>query len=265
MEKWPPETYNQFWQRVCEAIFVKNSDWSSIVKRLPDKLDIPTVLRRTIDIGVIQNVRARAQGWVGKDIVVQNNINPYREGDFYMTPLRWAYLQVFGQFQLLEGFVNLLSIQGEMINPKNWQPDLADQLIELAQAVTYFSAYMLLCDENRLPKTNSSSSAIRTILDDPALVSAIRSEITKITGTLSNKTQDYGQAFLRHGIPGLVHRLWDKIARYATLSADDRASKFESKRDTATDMLGYSVLIWSILEDIKAHSPVVILTGELIQ
>jgi hypothetical protein len=264
MEKWPPETYNQFWQRVCEAIFVKSPDWRSIVKRLPDKLDVPTVLRRTIDINTIQNVSARAQGWVGKDIIVQANANPWREGDFYQTPVRWAYLQVFGQFQLLEGFVNLLHIHSDdMINPKNWQPDLADQLIELAQAATYFSAYLLICDEDRLPKQAHAVSGGGTLtnLDDPLLVSIIRDEVRKITDTLSSKTQDYGQAFLRHGIPGLVHRLWDKIARYATLSADNRASKFESKHDTATDMLGYSVLIWSILEDIKAHTP----TGELVQ
>jgi hypothetical protein len=265
MEKWPPATYDQFWQRVCEAIFVKNPDWPSIVKQLPDKLDIQTVLRRTISTDVIMSVKARAQGWIGKAIVVQNNANPYREGDFYMTPLRWAYLQVFGQFQLLEGFVNLLSINGEMINPKNWQPDLADQLIELAQAVTYFSAYLLLCDEGRLPEPMTSSAWRICKLDDPLLVEPIRDEVRKITETLSSKTRDYGQAFLRHGILGLIHRLWDKIARYATLSAENRPSKFESKRDTVTDMLGYSVLIWSILEDIKAHSPVVISTGELIQ
>ena len=53
----------------------------------------------------------------------------------------------------------------------------------------------------------------------------------------------------------MLHRVWDKIARYATLSAENRVAKFESRKDTAMDMLGYSVLIWSILEDMQANLP----------
>lgn len=247
MSNWPPQTHADFWTRVCESIFVKSPEWATLVKQLPDRLDFEIVKRRTIPNEVLTSVAARAQGWVGCDIVVQAKPNPYREGDFYTTPDRWAYLQVFGQFQILEGFLNLLTLQGEMLNPKNWPPDLPDQLVELAQTASYFSAFLLLCDDNRLP------SFAQGVVE----VEAIRDEIRGITVTLANKTLDYGQAFLRHGILGLVHRLWDKVARYATLSAENRAIKFESKRDTVMDMLGYSVLIWSILEDIRTHSTIV--------
>lgn len=231
----------EFWHRICEAIFVKNPGWFAAVRALPEKLDLNICLRRTVSGENLTSTGIKAIGWVGRGIREEIRPNPLRPTDFPLTQLQWAYLQFFCQFLQFEGIYNYLAENG-LSFPELWSVTTVENFIELVQAMTFYSAMLILCEEGRLPEHESD------------LEPFIRDEVRKICDVLTSKTTDYGQAFLRHGVIGMLYRVWDKIARYATLSAENRAAKFESRKDTAMDMLGYSVLIWSILEDIRAKA-----------
>ncbi len=227
-----------FWARICDALFIKSPDWFETVRSLPDKLDLSVCLRRTCSGEGVTSTYIQARGWIGRGIVEEVRPNPLRPDDNPFTPRQWVYLQFMLQFFQFEGMYNYLLDEGYK-TPEEWHPSVVEDLLELAQTMTFYSAMLLLCEEGCLPE------------DETKIEAPIRDEVRKIVDVLIAKTGDYGQAFLRHGVPGLMHRTWDKLARYATLSAEDRPAKYESRIDTVRDMLGYSCLLWSILEGMR--------------
>jgi len=231
------ETETPFWQRICESLFVKHPDWPSLVRDFPERLDPELCHMHTVSGETMTSMGIRAQAWLGDGIVTATKPNPLRPGDFPMQPLKWAYLQFMSQFMVMEGLFNYLAEMG-LSEPEWWPDGTWLNLVGIVQAMVFYSAMLVIAEEGRLPEKEGD------------IVAPVRDEVRKITGVLLSKMGDYGQAFLRHGVIGMLYRIWDKIARYATLSAEGRPGKFESRLDTARDMLGYSVLIWSILEDI---------------
>jgi Nucleotide modification associated domain 1 len=233
----------EFWARICDSLFVKSPGWFTVVQSLPDKLDLTVCLNRTFSGEAVTSSAIQAKGWVGRGIKLEVHPNPVLQADLGPTSQKqWAFLQFMFSFFLFEG-IYLSLLDNGWGAPEQWHPTFIHQFIEVTQAMTFYSAMLILAEENRLPQ------------DEYGLEPLIRDEIRKIVTVLTSKTTDYGQAFLRHGVIGMLYRVWDKIARYATLSAENRAAKFESRKDTAMDMLGYSVLIWSILEDMQANIP----------
>lgn len=237
------ESYDNIWQQICASLFIKSPSWYGTVQSLPEELNSEIVLRRTISAETLVSLGVRAQAWVGSGVREEVKSPFVTPEDFPLSPLLWAYLQFSAQFFIMEGLFNLLSHQGA-IAPELWPKGILEEFSEITQTMAFYASMVIIAEENRLPA------------DENDVVPLVRQEIRKIVNVLTSKTTDYGQAFLRHGVLGLLHRVWDKIARYATLSAENRAAKFESRKDTATDMLGYSVLIWSILADIKASQPI---------
>lgn len=226
----------EFWHRVCTSLFVKSPRWFSAVRTLPDKLDLGVCLQNTVGAEGAFNSGIRAQGWVGGTVITETNPNFFTPEDLPVQIQKWAYSQYMFQFMIFEGLYNYLDLNGQAA-PDKWNGEALKKFIELSQTMAFYSAMLILWEEGRLPENEAEIEA------------PIREELRKICDVLTSKTTDYGQAFLRHGVVGLLYRVWDKIARYATLSAEDRSAKYESRKDTAMDMLGYSVLIWSILEE----------------
>jgi hypothetical protein len=233
------EQSSPFWTRVCDSLFVKNPNWFETVNTLADKLDPAVCLKHTVSGEQATSTGIRAFGWVNGGIQEEVKPNPLCPSDFPIENLRWAYLQFLFQFIQFEAVYNYLMEEG-LGAPQFWHSDTVEQFLEFAQTMAFYSAMLILCEEGRLPEAPSY------------LETCVREEIRKIATVLTSKTRDYGQAFLRHGVVGLLYRVWDKIARYATLSAENRPAKWESRKDTVMDMLGYSVLIWSILEEMKS-------------
>lgn len=67
---------------------------------------------------------------------------------------------------------------------------------------------------------------------------------------LKGKDLEYGQPTRRQGVPGVITRLWDKIARYTNLKANpDLLPKFESMADSAKDLGGYSAILAGQLQE----------------
>jgi hypothetical protein len=83
------------------------------------------------------------------------------------------------------------------------------------------------------------------------LLPMVQLKIQKITETLLSKTADYGESFRRHGLQGTVPRIWDKMARYAQLSALGRTANYEPKADAIKDLLGYCVIAWSLILEVS--------------
>ncbi len=235
------ELETPFWQRICESLFVKHSDWPSLVRDLPERLDPHICGCHTVSGEIMTSMGIRAQAWIGDSIVTVTKPNPLRPGDFPMPPLQWAYLQFMSQFMVMEGLFDYLAEQ-RITRPEWWPDGMVADLVGLVQTMVFYSAMLVIAEDGRLPESEADA------------IPLIRDEVRKITAVLLSKMGDYGQAFLRHGIPGMLYRIWDKIARYATLSAENRPGKFESRKDTAQDMLGYSVLIWSILEEMERET-----------
>jgi hypothetical protein len=236
----------EFWNRVCGSLFVKSTGWFTAVQSLPEKLDLTVCLNRTLSGEAVTGSSINAKGWVGRGIVEELHSNPILQDDLGPTSQKqWAFLQFMFSFFLFEGIYTTLLDSGWGA-PEQWHPTFIQQFVEIIQTMTFYSAMLILAEEERLPETQDGLEPL------------IRNEVRKIIGVLTSKTTDYGQAFLRHGVIGMLYRVWDKIARYATLSAENRPAKFESRKDTAMDMLGYSVLIWSILEDMQASIPQVL-------
>lgn len=74
-----------------------------------------------------------------------------------------------------------------------------------------------------------------------------------IARTVIKKQKDYGPNNIRRSpygpLPGLVVRLYDKIARLANLSGKNATPENESLRDTFVDIAGYAIIGLMILDD----------------
>lgn len=70
---------------------------------------------------------------------------------------------------------------------------------------------------------------------------------------IMEKNYDYGDAWQRHGLAGLLVRISDKALRYENIMGKKHLVVDESARDTLVDMIGYSILglllINSLTED----------------
>src|SRR5208282_1439673 len=190
-----------FWHRICEAVFIKSPRWFTAIRSLPDKLDLKVVLRRTVSGESLTTTGIKALGWVGLGIREEINPNPLLPTDFPMPQRQWAWLQFFCQFLQFEGLYNYLASNGLSV-PELWDVSILTQYIELIQTMTFYAAMLIITEEGRLPEHESDIEPL------------IRDEVRKICDLLTSKTTDYGQAFLRHGVIGLLYRVWDKIARY---------------------------------------------------
>lgn len=79
--------------------------------------------------------------------------------------------------------------------------------------------------------------------------------LRKVCEDLANlrvaKNGDYGSAYTRHGLTGLVIRLWDKYARLENLVLKGRVPAVkESVKDTLLDMVNYGLLsLWELEQE----------------
>ena len=80
----------------------------------------------------------------------------------------------------------------------------------------------------------------------------LREIMSEIIQTLLKKNEDYGGASFDLGLNGNMVHLWDKVSRYRTLVErqinQGKAPNFESIEDTLKDIIGYSLIGLTILE-----------------
>ena len=149
--------------------------------------------------------------------------------------LQWLY-----RFIVVEGLVE----HNRTKNMVTWAPMFLHMVEQGLHFMVYMATLLVLYEERK----------IETILASETLHGElVKARVTQACEFLHPKAQDYGESFRRHGLPGILPRLWDKIARYAQLRADDRSGNFEKKEDSARDLLGYSIIAYSLMLELPAE------------
>ena len=242
-----------FWQEIRTGLFViQDYDWKKTLLAIPGLLDAEEV-----EMGLQERQQLLSTNFSGISIVKGERITATPNtsvldsgllpGDLYNTEtlfLQWLY-----QFFILEGFCQ--HFWGKPL--KEWPQGIFHLAEQSLHFLTYIAAVMCLLEEGQLKNALTKDN-----IGD--LLPMVQARITKITETLLSKTHDYGESYRRHGLQGTIPRLWDKIARYAQLSALGREANYEPKADAVKDLLGYSVIAWSLMlevqiEDILATKP----------
>lgn len=163
--------------------------------------------------------------------------------DDYLTvetlALQWLY-----QFLILEGISTTPPAEKPLAE---WPPMFLDLYVKGLHFMVYMAALLCLMEEGKIKFDLAIPKAYFLETEE-----SVQARVEQTTKNLYRKAQDYGESFRRHGVVGLIPRLWDKIARYATLSAEDRVANFESRQDSARDLLGYSVIAYSLLLEVPA-------------
>lgn len=76
--------------------------------------------------------------------------------------------------------------------------------------------------------------------------------LAKVCEDLANlrvaKNNDYGSAYTRHGLTGIVIRMWDKYARLENLTLHKTTAMVkETVKDTLLDLVNYGLLgLWEL-------------------
>jgi hypothetical protein len=223
-----------FWQEVRRSLMVRGDGWKLVIDDLPSHIHLAEIeeLLQTPDqlsylngIGFIagQKIETELDRAVVKPFLI-NQIS------LENAALQWLY-----RFLIIEGLV-----EHNRTKPLAEWPSMFLHMVEQGlHFMVVMATYLTLLEENKLKPSDFSDAEHAEQL--------VRKRVKEACEFLHPKAQDYGESHRRHGLPGLLPRLWDKIARYAQLKADNRAGNFEKKEDSARDLLGYSLIAYSLM------------------
>jgi hypothetical protein len=233
-----------FWQEIRTGLFVIGDyGWQKVLSTLPEMLDPDMV------IGELQtNEQMLASNFTGHAVIrgapvdVRPDVNVLAEalppnGHYNQEAL---FLQWMYHYYILEGVSNGF----REVPLAQWSKGMLQFVERNLHFLVYVSAVMCLMEDgmiNGAPAKEGMASLLPMVQD----------RIQKITTILLNKTADYGESFRRHGMQGTIPRIWDKVARYAQLSALGRTAQYEPKTDALTDLLGYCVIAWSLVLEVS--------------
>ena len=163
--------------------------------------------------------------------------------------LQWLY-----RFIIVEAFIEHNRKEPML----KWAPMFLHTTEQGLHFMLYMAALLVLLEEKKIYKI---------LVNENLHEDLVRARIAQACEFLHPKAQDYGESFRRHGLPGLMPRLWDKIARYAQLKADNRVGNFEKKEDSARDLLGYCCIAYSLMLELPqefrdSYQPTSIYTTE---
>jgi hypothetical protein len=222
-----------FWQEVRRSLMVRGDGWKPVIEDLPKHISINEVkeLLQTADqltclygVGYIAGSRIETQ----IDRAVVEPFLPNRMTLENVT-LQWLY-----RFIIVEGLV-----EHNRNSPLEIWPTMFLHMVDQGlHFMVAMATVLVLLEEGKITPGSIDSEMAETL---------IKERVAKACDSLHPKAQDYGESFRRHGLPGILPRLWDKVARYAQLKADNRAGNFEKKEDSASDLLGYSIIAYSLM------------------
>jgi hypothetical protein len=232
-----------YWREIRSSLFVHNEKWDETVKRLPELLNSGIVYKslQTVDqllasglhgVGTIGNKKIE----VTPDKYILLDTAPLFEG-VYTTEnlfLQWMY-----QFCIIETLASHLNATPL----PEWNPTFITLFEDKLHVMTYIAALILLYEEGQFKAVVTDDNFQSTKIH-------VRNKVQELTSTIYSKCAEYGESFRRHGVQGTLPRLWDKIARYAQLSALGRDAKYEPKLDSARDLLGYCIIAWSLIHEL---------------
>jgi hypothetical protein len=237
-----------FWQEVRSKLMVRGNGWKPVIETLPNHIDLAeaTELLQSADqLTVLQGQGHIAGGLVGTELD-KEIVLPFlgKELTLENIILQWLY-----RFIVVEALIE----HNRKEPMAKWAPMFLHTTEQGLHFMVVMATLLVLIEEQKL---------------DPAKVGGyenleamIKARVAQACEFLHPKAQDYGESFRRHGLPGLLPRLWDKIARYAQLKADNRTGNFEKKEDSARDLLGYCCIAYSLMlelpEDLRqSYQPI---------
>lgn len=232
-----------FWQEIRTGLFVvQNYDWQKTLLALPQLLDASEVVAR-----LQTTEQIFASNFTGRSFVKGLSVEAKPDPSVLATALppegyynqEALFLQWMYHYYVLEG----LCAGYKDIPLGQWGVSVHQLTEQTLQFLVYTAAVMCLLEEGLIKGAPTKEGYAE-------LLPMVQARMEKIIETLLSKTADYGESYRRHGLQGSIPRLWDKVARYAQLSALGRTANYEPKADALKDLLGYSVIAWSLVHEI---------------
>lgn len=235
-----------YWQEIRDGFFVHNEDFYKTIERIPYLMSAEVTLSKLQSVDQLLSSGMKGIGNIGHTIIevapepkilIDNAI--LTDDDF---PVENLFLQWVYQFTVVEG----IAVNFHNKHLPEW-PSIFLEIVEAnLHTMTYIAALIYLYEQGRF-------KAGVTRLNFPYTQQNVADAVRSLTATLYSKGAEYGESYRRHGLQGTLPRLWDKIARYAQLSALGRTATYEPKLDSAKDLLGYCIIAWSLVRELDNH------------
>ncbi len=232
-----------YWVKVREGFFVHNKNWQTVIEQLPDLISAERALSKLQSPNQILNSGIGGLGSVGHEVfaIVPDSEalidHGFLNDGFYN--IENLFLQWVAQFVVVEG----ISSHFHQTPLPLWNPTFITMVEEHLHVMTYIAALIYLYELTELKALVTKGNFIYS-------EGRVKDKIKELALTLYSKGAEYGESYRRHGLQGTLPRLWDKIARYAHLSALGRSANYEPKLDSAKDLLGYCIIAWSLVHEL---------------
>jgi hypothetical protein len=229
------------WNEVRKGLMIHGTDWRSVVESIPARVEIDRAAK------LMQSKDQLTHSMEGLGYVAGTPVVGTIDSDIlkkFMPPIGFYGVEDFTLQWLYRYFIIEGCVETQRKLPMAaWPPMILAMVDDGLHFLVYMSAMICLLEEHG-PYGAAWAVTEEQFLDSEYNVQRRLHQTTKL---LHPKAQDYGESFRRHGIPGLLPRLWDKIARITQLKANGNTSNFEGLADSAKDLLGYSTIAWSLV------------------
>lgn len=233
-----------FWININDGLFVHNPRWIETLASIPPLLSSIHTYHKLQRVDQILQAGISGYGVVGDEYrkVTPDYTRLQEEAilidDHFSVEnlfLQWVY-----QFSLIEG----ISVNFHDTPLPEWPDSFSTILEETLHSMAYISGLILLYEEGEFKSlvTKDNFSNTQEHVQDRAKTLIV---------LLNTKCFEYGESFRRHGVQGMLPRLWDKVARYAQLSALGRSATHEPKLDSIRDLMGYCLIAWSLIHEVQ--------------
>lgn len=147
--------------------------------------------------------------------------------------------------------LNYQQVESQVLDHLNNRQDLdAEECFKLCLEMFHDATELYLREKGWEPKPGEEIKACDIY---PEVLAEMRARAEFV----ARKDAEYGQPIRRHGIYGVVVRVFDKIARFTNLKAGAvETPTFESALDSLKDMGGYSLILAGMfLEEVISQTP----------
>lgn len=210
-------------------MFIRANNWAETILKIPQ-----VVREQTVTVIHPIEYKTKSRGWLyGKEIVDDISIPVDSSNAIEICYCNWLY-----NYEQLENMMGRLS---------NSFDDPLDMNLADIQEAKREATHMVVFAANLWSLCKNKSHNWQDI--DQVLVTV--EELIKV---IAEKDKAYGQANRRHGLPGLLPRLWDKIARFTNLADGTVTTSLEPLEDSAKDLCGYSIIALGYLIEMEYRS-----------
>lgn len=222
---------------------LRGEGWKAIIEQIPDVMTHHEVSRMLVSRTQLAAANFNGIAFISGALVTDTLQPQVMESglrdyilDFDCAAMQWLY-----QYYIIESLLEHWRTKPLAEMP----PAHMSLVIRGLHFMVYMAAVMCLIEEDDMFKREPLSYGLIEYVNHD-----VQERVREAARFIHPKAQDYGESFRRHGLPGLVPRLWDKIARIAQLKSDNRPANFEKLEDSLADLLGYSIIAFSLVMEV---------------